>query len=938
MSRTDEDSTQDDHTGEHPALVTFDDFAGSQSCAECHQDKWNDYLTSGHSQTFYKAGEGPFAKEFARRTFQDTERNSTIHYQLEQGRLTASIPESFGSDAFPLEYQLGSGQHAVTLMTLIPGGNGENTVGVEHRASLFTAQHGLALTPGQSGKAVTQDVEAFGRIVRGDDLQRCFNCHTTTCEIRDQKLLNLRGNVGCENCHGAGSAHIAVARSLNQFPDADLRLTMPDAEAEIQLCGTCHRSLDGGNTKVVAREDWTLVRFQPVGLTQSRCYLESQSTLTCSTCHDPHQHASRRSHSEYEAICLSCHLTSPQRSADPEVTTLITCPVSPAGDCIGCHMPLVEVHQGVAFHDHWIRVRGDDDPPAFMNAATPHSSPNTLPTVPTAVGVTAPPSEPASTNVYKTSFRDVTAKTGFDFQHFSPLTEQRHLHLVMGSGIGWIDFDRDNWPDLFCAQGASYDDDKTSRVSDSLFRNRDGKTFEEVSTFAGIHDVEYSMGMAVGDFDNDGFSDLFVSHFGPNRLYFNNGDGTFSETAEVLQVDDDRYGASCTWVDLNSDGNLDLFVTNYMHLDKPHYPLCIEEYQGRRYPVICPPWKASAEMDAIYLSQGDGTFRDFTGDSTLTLSPAHHGLGVGVADFDENGHTDIYVANDSVANQLWLNQGDGVLSEQGLSSGTALNRNGRREAGMGLAIGDLDGDGRFDLFVTNYYGESNTFYRNEGDGLFLDVTDEFGLAGPSHTRLAFGATLLDVDSDGWLDLFVANGHVHDRLSDLGRDEPFAQRPQLFLNEGGRRMRLAAKSTASYFRQNVVGRGSATADFDRDGRPDLAVLHLNSQATLLHNESSGGNTLQIRLIGTNSNRDAIGTVVEVELPDRRIVRLRNGSTSYLSSDDGLLLIGTGDAQQVGNVTVRWPGGHLEKWDNLLVSRQHVLIEGTGKETVRKLPDR
>ena len=185
-----------------------------------------------------------------------------------------------------------------------------------------------------------------------------------------------------------------------------------------------------------------------------------------------------------------------------------------------------------------------------------------------------------------------------------------------------------------------------------------------------------------------------------------------------------------------------------------------------------------------------------------------------------------------------------------------------------------------------------------------------------------------MDSDGWLDLFVVNGHVHDRLSELGRDEPFAQQPQLFLNERGQRMRVAKESTSNYFGRSVVGRGTATADFDRDGRPDLAVLHLNSPATLLRNESTGGNTLQVRLTGTHCNRDAIGAVVEVELTDRRIVRQRNGSTSYLSSDDGLLLIGIGDAQEVARLTVRWPGGRIEQWERLLVSELHILIEGTG----------
>jgi enediyne biosynthesis protein E4 len=533
-------------------------------------------------------------------------------------------------------------------------------------------------------------------------------------------------------------------------------------------------------------------------------------------------------------------------------------------------------------------------------------------------------------------FEDATKQSGIQFRHVSPLTPERHLHLVMGSGIGWLDFDRDGWPDLYLAQGAPFGKADREQFaargesSDRLLRNLGQGQFDDVSDRSGLVDLDYSMGITVGDFDNDGFRDIYVSNYGVNRFHRNNGDGTFDELAASLNLDDAGFGSSCTWADLDADGSLDLFVCNYLLLDANDYKLCTFLYKGKPHGITCHPRYLPATRDIVFHNEGDGLFSDITQSSGLLQSPATQGLGVVAADLDADGDIDVYVANDSVPNDLWMNRGRGRFINEALLSGTALNREGRREAGMGVAVGDVDGDGRPDLLVTNYYGETNTLYRNEGDGFFLDITDEFGLAGPSRLQLGFGISLFDFDNDGWLDLFVANGHVHDRQKMLDRDEPFAQRPQLFRNQTGQRFNDVSRSGGPYFQRTVVGRSSAVADYDRDGRLDLAIGQLNSELVLLRNVSQqvGMKSLSIELVGVRCNRDAIGAVVEISFQKRRLTRFRTAATGYLSCDDACLTIGMGKATTLADVVVRWSGGKNETFRSLQPGQRHVLIEGNG----------
>ncbi len=529
------------------------------------------------------------------------------------------------------------------------------------------------------------------------------------------------------------------------------------------------------------------------------------------------------------------------------------------------------------------------------------------------------------------TFADATEASGIRFVHNSPFTPERHTHLAFGSGIAWVDFDRDDLPDLYAAQGIPFTTERTpgSRsVTDCLYRNLGNGQFQDVSIVCGLDDHDYSMGLAVGDFDNDGFQDIYITIFGPNRLLRNNGDGTFSEIAAESVIANEGFGASCTWVDVDDDGSLDLFVVNYVQLDSSDYELCKVDRNGKRVGITCHPRSLSPLPDVLYRSHCDGTFSDETERAGMQRSPAAQGLGVVAADLDADGDVDIFVANDSVANDLWLNQGNGGLSNVGISSGTAFNRAGQREACMGVVVGDVDGDGLPDLFVTNYYGETNTLYRNEAAGFFLDVTAEFGLGSPSRLKLGFGTSFFDFDNDGWLDLFVANGHVHDRPEVLGQNETFAQRPQLFHNQVGRRFAEVSDSGGPYFQRDVVGRSCAVADYDRDGWQDLAIGHLNSNLVLLHNEKRDPQmkSLQIQLVGVRCNRDAIGAVVEVRVDETHLTRFRTGSSGYLSCDEGCLTIGVGASATPADVTVRWPGGESQTFPSLQTGRRYILVEG------------
>ncbi|MBW3542077.1 MAG: VCBS repeat-containing protein [Planctomycetes bacterium] len=557
------------------------------------------------------------------------------------------------------------------------------------------------------------------------------------------------------------------------------------------------------------------------------------------------------------------------------------------------------------------------------------------------------------------SFRDDARAAGIDFQYNNggqPLRSagaeyEQKMYEFSGGGAAVLDFDGDARPDLYLTQGGEWGrvESRESRVEsqkkrsaplasepqhstlnpqplDRLYRNLGNGHFEDVTLGAGIVETSFSQGAAAGDFDNDGFADLYVANIGGNRLLKNNGDGTFSDFTNLAGVAGDDWTTSCLIADLSGDGLPELYAVNYLGGADVFERVC---RHGDGRPRMCMPFQFPAAQDRVYWNRGDGRFEDATSESGIAV-PDGKGLGIVAADFDEAGGLDLFVANDTVANFCFFNRSGGPagppeLVELGLASGVAFNRRGRAEGSMGVAIDDADGDGRLDLFVTNFHKETNTLYVAKDSDFFIDQSDEANLAESSRAVLGFGTQFLDADLDGRPDLIITNGHVDD-LRAYGR--PYRMPPQFYRNVGGGRFEeLPAGVLGPFFEEKSLGRGLARLDWNGDGREDAVISHLDRPAALLTNttESPGhGVTLEFR--GVVSARDAIGTVVRVKLGDETLVRQLTAGDGYQASNQRQLVIGLGSATTIDELQIRWPSGREQKFAALPADRRYVFIEG------------
>jgi hypothetical protein len=534
-------------------------------------------------------------------------------------------------------------------------------------------------------------------------------------------------------------------------------------------------------------------------------------------------------------------------------------------------------------------------------------------------------------------FREVTPASGIDFRHYDGRTEMQYIMDQTGSGLGWLDYDQDGLFDLFLVQGSTFvtpspDPPVTSR----LFRNLGEGRFRDVTVAAGLNHVGCGQGVAVGDYDNDGYPDLFVTCYGkPNVLYHNVAEDTgsrrFVDVSAAAGLADHpdwqgrpNYSSSAAFLDFDNDGRLDLFVCGYLTIDLANYPEC-RDRRGRR--DACPPSSFAATRCLLYRNNGDGTFTEVSQAAGVD-APTAKALGVIALDLDDDGRIDLFVANDSVPNFLFRNRGEGRFEPLGLASGCAVNLAGAPQAYMGVDADDLDGDGRPDLYVTAFSRETDTFFRNLGSGRFLDVTQGSGIGPPSWHPLGWGVCLVDADCDGWLDVVVANGHVARHIDEDGDpNNRFRQPAQFYRNEGRGRFRHLSGSVGDYFREPHPGRGLAACDYDNDGRMDLAFNNSGEPAVLLHNETrTPYHWVRLHLRGTASNRDAIGARVLVEAGGRRLVRHRKGGGSYCSASDPRLLIGLGAAAGIDRLEVRWPSGLMQCFGPLQADRSYVLVEG------------
>jgi hypothetical protein len=533
-------------------------------------------------------------------------------------------------------------------------------------------------------------------------------------------------------------------------------------------------------------------------------------------------------------------------------------------------------------------------------------------------------------------FVDATESTGLGFEHFNGMSGELYFPEMMGSGVALFDYDGDGDLDVYLVQGQMLGGKPVSEatiparypvpMTDRLYRN-DLSTgelkFTDVTEQSGIRALGYGMGVAAGDFDNDGNVDLYVTNYGSNQLWRNRGDGTFEDVTTKAGVDDPRWSVSATWVDYDRDGWLDLYVGNYFrHSIETDRRVCRMAKQARDY---CGPLKGAGDPDSLFRNKGDGTFEDVS--EASGIRKAYGGaLGVVAADFNGDRWPDIYVANDGVANQLWINQKDGHFLNEALLAGAAVNKDGMAEASMGVDAGDFDGDGDEDLFMTHLRQETNTLYVNDGQGWFEDSSVSMGLANPSFAYTGFGTAWIDYDNDGWLDLLAVNGAVRKLQALVEESDPYPlhQTDQLFRNLGDGSYLEVTASAGPAFDVSLVSRGAAFGDLDQDGDPDVVIANNAGPARVLLNQvGSDSDWIGLRLLTADGRRDAYGARVEISA-HRPLWRRVRADGSYASSNDPRVLAGLGKSAATP-VTVRviWPDGTEEVFAELAPGRYHVL---------------
>ncbi|HEX8502401.1 MAG TPA: CRTAC1 family protein [Pyrinomonadaceae bacterium] len=521
---------------------------------------------------------------------------------------------------------------------------------------------------------------------------------------------------------------------------------------------------------------------------------------------------------------------------------------------------------------------------------------------------------------------DVTEAAGVAFRHVAS-PDKKYIVESMSGGVALFDYDADGWLDLFLVNSLTVELVKSGgKTRSALYRNQGDGTFKDVTDRSGLADVGWGMGAAAGDYDNDGDADLYVTCLGPNRLYRNNGDGTFTDVAAKAGVADPRWSTGAAFVDYDNDGRLDLFVANYVDFRLDRLPefgkgkTC--QYKG--IAVQCGPRGLPGAGDSLYHNEGNGTFSDVSKKAGVSDPGGFYGLGVVCSDFDEDGLTDIYVANDSTPNFLYRNQGDGTFKDVGFVSGTAVNENGSEQGSMGVAVGDYDHDGRFDVFVTNFADEYNTLYRGGARLNFTDVSYAAKLAEVALPLVGWGTEFFDYDNDGWLDLFVANGHVYPQL------ENYKQRKLLHRNNRDGTFAEAAEAAGAALAEKRAARGTAFGDLDNDGDVDLVVGDLDGPPQVLRNDggNAAGNAVLVRTVGVKANRDGIGARVKIVAGDLvQVDEVRSGA-SYISQSDLRLHFGLGARTKIDLVEVRWPGGAVEKINGAPANKILTVKEGQG----------
>jgi len=531
------------------------------------------------------------------------------------------------------------------------------------------------------------------------------------------------------------------------------------------------------------------------------------------------------------------------------------------------------------------------------------------------------------------TFRDVTQHAGIRFTHNNGAFGKKFLPETLGPGVAFIDYDNDGWPDIFLVNGMDWPGHVQKHTTPKLYHNNHDGTFTDVTHKAGLDVEMYGMGVAVGDYDNDGFDDLFVTALGQSRLFHNNGNGTFTDVTQKAGLSGPReLSTSAAWVDFDKDGRLDLVVGNYVQWTQETDLYCTLDGKSKSY---CTPESYKGTAARLWHNRGDGTFEDVTQKAGLG-DPTSKTMGIAVLDYDSDGWPDLLFSNDTQPNKLYRNNGNGTFSEKGVIAGIAFSEDGVARAGMGVDAADYDHSGYPSVMITNFSNQMLSLYHNEGKGLFVDEAPQSAIGRATLLTLGFGCFFFDYDLDGWPDIFIANGHIDPEIQRVQANVKYAMPPHLFRNLGKGKFEEVTNSMGTAFIAPRVGRGAAYSDTSNDGRLDLLLSTNGGPAYLFRNEAQGSaanRSVRLKLVGTRSNKDGIGAVVRLSSgADSQTQMLRSGS-SYLSSSELILTFGLAQRDKADTIEIRWPSGQVDHLSNVAAGQTITATEGKGQTSSR-----
>ncbi len=533
------------------------------------------------------------------------------------------------------------------------------------------------------------------------------------------------------------------------------------------------------------------------------------------------------------------------------------------------------------------------------------------------------------------TFRDITQKAGIHFVHNNAAFGKKYLPETMGPGVAFIDYDNDGWQDIFLVNGTDWPGRSSKHSTPKLYHNNHDGTFTDVTHKAGL-DVElFGMGVAVGDYDNDGFDDLFITTMGQSRLFHNNGNGTFTDVTQKAGLTGPKeFSTGAAWVDYDKDGKLDLVVANYVQWSLEGDLYCTLDGKSKSY---CTPESYKGTAVRLWHNRGDGTFEDATKKAGLS-EPTSKTLGIAILDYDNDGWPDLLFSNDTQPNKLYRNNGNGTFTEKAVVAGIAFSEDGVARAGMGVDAADYDRSGAASILITNFANQMLSLYHNEGKGLFVDEAPRSEIGRATLLTLGFGCFFFDYDLDGWPDIFIANGHIDGDIQRVQPNVKYAMPPHLFRNVGKGNFQEVTKTLGAAFNTPRVGRGAAYGDINNDGRLDLLLSTNGGPAYLFQNDaaprSPANKSLRIKLVGTKSNRDGIGTVVKVTTSAGTVSQMMRSGSSYLSASELMLTYGVGQLNQADTVEIRWPSGQMDKLSAVASGQTVTVTEGKGITATRK----